>query len=106
MDYTVFKKEFVERFAAKGSQHRGKGKLALAEADELVDNMVEVIKEIAAAGDSLTLGGLGTFTVKERAASRTRNIGTGELNDMPAHKVLKFKPSAKMRQVVMDGVVR
>ncbi len=106
MDYTVFKKEFVERFAAKGSDYRDKSKIPFQEANEMVDKMLLTIQKIVANGESLTLPGFGTFNVEERAATRIRNINTGAINEMPAHNVLKFHPTEKMKQIVVNGVVR
>ncbi len=44
-------------------------------------------------GDNLRIQGYGTFKVVKRAPKRGRNPRTGEEIEIPARKVLTFKPS-------------
>jgi len=47
-------------------------------------------------GDRVTIFGFGSFRVVERAVKRGWNIQTGESLEIPAHKVVKFKPGKRL----------
>ena len=45
-----------------------------------------------------TIGNFGTFAISKRPARKGRNPQTGEPIRIKASKVLKFKPSAKLKR--------
>jgi DNA-binding protein HU-beta len=47
-------------------------------------------------GDRVTIFGFGSFRVVERAAKKGWNIHTGQSLEIPAHKVVKFKPGKRL----------
>lgn len=53
----------------------------------------DVIIDTLQSGEDVFSRGFGTFTVKERAARKARNISAGMTIDIPAKKVVKFKSS-------------
>lgn len=53
----------------------------------------DVIIETLQSGEDIFPRGFGTFTIKERAARKARNISAGTVIDVPAKKVVKFKSS-------------
>ena len=57
---------------------------------------VEALKN----GDTVTLVGFGTFSVKERAARTGRNPKTGEELQIKASKVPSFKPGKGLKDSV------
>lgn len=57
-----------------------------------VDRVFDLIAERAAAGERVSIGSFGAFTVKTRAARKARNPHTGEEINVPARSVLAFKP--------------
>jgi len=59
---------------------------------EAVDRMFELILEHAEAGERVSIGSFGSFSVKQKAARKARNPHTGEAVDVPARAVLAFKP--------------
>ncbi|MBE9562712.1 MAG: HU family DNA-binding protein [Proteobacteria bacterium] len=69
-------------------------------ASKAVDATMEAIKEALADGDTVTLIGFGTFSVRERAARVGRNPRTGERHDIKATKVPVFKPGKSMKDAV------
>jgi DNA-binding protein HU-beta len=81
---------------------------AIAERSELqkntaakaVDAIIESIKDALAKGDTVTLIGFGTFTVRERAARKGRNPRTGKPIDIKAAKVPIFKPGKALKDAV------
>lgn len=57
-----------------------------------VDRVFDLILEHAEAGERVSIGSFGSFTVKKRAARTARNPHTGAAVEVPARDVLAFKP--------------
>ena len=74
--------------------------LSKAAAERAVSATVEAIQESLKAGDTVTLAGLGTFSVSARAERVGRNPKTGEPITVPASKVPKFKPAKGLKDTV------
>lgn len=62
----------------------------------LLSSMAEAMEE----GDRVTLVGLGSFSVVERAPRLGRNPKTGEVVQIPSRKVVKFRPGKKLLEKV------
>ena len=71
-----------------------------AEADRVIDTVVDAISGALIAGDKVALSGLGTFSVVERNARVGRNPKTGETLEIPAKKAVKFKVGSKLSGAV------
>lgn len=69
-------------------------------ADEILNAFIEVIPECLAEDPELRIRNLGTLKVVDRAARTARNPRTGDPVQVPAKKVLKFKPAAKLAATV------
>jgi DNA-binding protein HU-beta len=69
-------------------------------AGRAVDAVIESITGALKAGDSVSLVGFGTFTVKERAARQGRNPKTGETINIAAAKVPGFKAGKGLKDAV------
>ena len=74
--------------------------LSKAAAERAVSATVETIQESLKAGNTVTLAGLGTFSVSARAERVGRNPKTGEPITVPASKVPKFKPAKGLKDTV------
>jgi DNA-binding protein HU-beta len=74
-----------------------------AEADRNVAALIEVVSKTLKKGDSITLVGFGTFSVKKRAARSGRNPATGETIKIKASKVPSFKAGATLKATVNGG---
>ncbi|WP_152425500.1 HU family DNA-binding protein [Bacillus subtilis] len=70
------------------------------EAAPKVEAVFKVLSETLAKGESIKIPGVGTFEVRERAARKGRNIQTGEEIEIPASKVVKFKPAKALKDAV------
>ena len=70
--------------------------LTKATAEKVLNSTLEAFLDAVAAGDKVTLIGLGTFAVSERAAREGRNPQSGKTISIPAKKVVKFKAGAKL----------
>lgn len=71
-----------------------------AAAEQVVNSVFSAIAEAMKSGDKVTLVGFGTFSVSERAAREGRNPQSGEIINIPAKKVVKFKAGSKLTETV------
>lgn len=69
-------------------------------AGEMLDAVVEAIRDGLASGQSVQLIGFGTFAVTKRAAREGRNPRTGVTIKIAAKKVVKFKAGKAMDDAV------
>ena len=77
-----------------------KGDISKVDARKAVDAALEVFTEAMAKGDSVTLVGFGTFSVKERAARTGKNPQTGEPIAIDAAKVPTFKAGKNLKDAI------
>lgn len=87
------KSELIDAIAG----HAG---LTKADAGKALDGMIAAIEGALKAGDSVTLVGFGTFSVKERAARSGRNPKTGATIEIPASKVPGFKAGKNLKDAL------
>lgn len=66
----------------------------------VVEMVVDKIEEALALGERVEIHGLGVFTTTIRAAKKGRNPATGEPVDVPATRVVKFKPARNVKTTV------
>ena len=71
-----------------------------ADADRTIGTFVDVISDALKKGESITLVGFGTFSVKKRAARTGRNPRTGAEIKIKAAKVPAFKAGATLKAAV------
>ena len=74
--------------------------LSRADATKAVDAVLDNVTRTLAGGNSVSLVGFGTFTVKERAARMGRNPRTGEPIEIKASKVPGFKAGKALKDAV------
>jgi len=74
-----------------------------AEANISIDAVLAGIVAGITEDGKVTLVGFGSFTAVKRAARKARNPKTGEPIDVPEKIVPKFKPSAKMKELVLNA---
>ncbi len=67
---------------------------------EIVSEIFEIIEESLKKGEKVQISGFGTFTVKLRRGKVGRNPRTGEEVPVPDRKVIVFKPSKKLIELV------
>lgn len=70
------------------------------EVKEVVEGVLDTIKESLEAGEKVELFGFGNFKVIERSARKGRNPATGKSINIPASKGVKFKPSKTLKDLV------
>ena len=87
------KAELIDAIATQGG-------LSKAQAGQALDATIGAISEALKSGETVTLVGFGTFSVKERAARSGRNPKTGETIAIAATKV----PGSKAGKGLKDAV--
>ena len=61
-----------------------------------VDAIIRVTVQSLREGERLTLTGLGTFSVQQKAARVGRNPRTGAAVKIPPRKAVKFRPTIEL----------
>ena len=73
------------------------------EAGEVVEQIFTIIRESLCHGDKVKISGFGSFVVNEKKARRGRNPQTGEPITIESRRVLSFKPSQVLKELVQNG---
>ena len=87
------KAELIEAIASKAD-------LTKADANKALDAFIDTTSDSLKKGDRVALVGFGSLSVAKRAARTGRNPKTGQEMQIPAKKVVKFKPGAELAKVV------
>ncbi|KAB0624090.1 HU family DNA-binding protein [Acinetobacter gandensis] len=87
------KSELIDAIADNGG-------LSKADAGKALDATIAAVTNALKAGDTVTLVGFGTFSVKERAARTGRNPQTGATLEIKASKVPSFKAGKGLKDSV------
>ncbi|MBO8143598.1 MAG: HU family DNA-binding protein [Thermodesulfobacterium sp.] len=86
------KTEFVRAVAEKAG-------IIKKEAAAVVNAVLEVIEETVKKGEEIRIPGFGTFKVVTRKERKGRNPRTGKEIMIPAAKIVKFAPGAKLKNL-------
>lgn len=92
---TLTKADLVERLYRKVGISR-------KEASEVVESLFEIVKGRLEQGEKVKLSGFGNFVVNVKRPRRGRNPQTGEEIVISGRRVLTFKASQVLKQV-MNG---
>src|SRR5947208_16740676 len=76
------------------------GGFSKKEAAEIVESVFNTIKETLEKGEKIKISGFGNFVVREKKARIGRNPQTGEEITISARRVLTFKPSQVLKNVL------
>jgi DNA-binding protein HU-beta len=87
------KTEFVSAVATKTGLNK-------KEVSKALDAFMQTITEEIEKRKKVVFVGFGTFSVGERKARTGRNPQTGESLQIPASKVVKFKPGVELAKAV------
>jgi len=69
---------------------------------EIVETLIEIIKNTLASGEDVLISNFGKFCVKEKRERKGRNPATGDDLMLEPRKVVTFRCSGKLRDRV-DG---
>jgi DNA-binding protein HU-beta len=70
------------------------------QAEQAVETMIDTIVSSLKKGEEVSIAGLGIFSAKERKARKARNPRTGEMVDVPAMRVPKFRAAKALKDAV------
>jgi DNA-binding protein HU-beta len=74
--------------------------LSKSKSNEVIDALVSAVTESLSNGEKVTLVGFGTFTTSEREARKGRNPKTGEVINISAKTVARFKAGSDLTKSV------
>lgn len=66
----------------------------------IVEMIFGNIKECLEDGENVKISGFGNFVVRQKRARRGRNPQTGEEIEVSARKVITFKPSNVLKELI------
>ena len=89
------KSELINAMAAESG-------LSKTDAKKALDAFISVVTNAMKEGDKVALVGFGTFSVSERAGRTGINPSTKQPIEIPAKKVVKFKPGLTVRVVCLS----
>jgi DNA-binding protein HU-beta len=87
------KAELVDKIA-KGA------KISKKAANTAIDSFTGSVTAALKKGERVTLVGFGSFDVRKRAARKGRNPRTGGTLNIPAKRVVRFRPGAELKKKV------
>ena len=90
---TLTKADIVETISKENGQTKNKS-------FEIVETLLEIIKSALESGEDVLISGFGKFSVNEKKARRGRNPATGETMMLSPRKVVTFKCSGKLRDMI------
>jgi len=67
---------------------------------EIIESLLEIIKSTLENGEDVLISGFGKFCVKHKRARRGRNPATGDDLTLKERKVVTFKCSGKLRDML------
>jgi integration host factor subunit alpha len=76
------------------------GGFSKKESAEIVEAVFDTMKDTLAEGDKVKISGFGNFVVREKKQRIGRNPQTGEPIPISARRVLTFKPSQVLKNIL------
>jgi integration host factor subunit alpha len=67
---------------------------------EIVETLLEIIKNALASGEDVLISSFGKFCVREKQKRKGRNPATGDAIMLRSRKVVTFKCSGKLRNKI------
>ncbi|WP_332768911.1 HU family DNA-binding protein [Phenylobacterium sp.] len=86
--------DLADRLAA------GDDKLTKAQAKQLVDAVLDAMRDALTAGDEVNLPGFGKFKVQDKPARTGRNPSTGATIQIAASKKIAFSAAKALKDAV------
>ena len=71
---------------------------------ELLELLLELMKNKLESGEDVLVSGFGKFCVKEKTERRGRNPATGEDMMLSQRRVITFRCSHLLRKLITDGL--
>jgi integration host factor subunit alpha len=81
---------------------RTRNGFTLKKSTKTVEAILEIMKQTLESGEDVLISGFGKFCVKDKKGRRGRNPATGEDLMLAPRKVVTFKGSGKLREIVNE----
>ena len=72
--------------------------LTMKQSTDIVESLIEIIKQTLEGEEDVLISGYGKFCVKEKAPRKGRNPATGSDMELWGRRVVTFKCSGKLRE--------
>ena len=95
----MMEKKTLTRADLSETLHRNIG-LSRTESADMVNNVLDLVADALVEGQSVKLSSFGTFMVRSKRARMGRNPKTGEEVPITPRRVLVFRPSQVMKNIV------
>jgi integration host factor subunit alpha len=73
------------------------------DAEELVEMILDVVKQTLKTGETVKLSGFGNFVVRKKNARKGRNPKTGQEIEITPRSVVSFRPSMIFKDHVIES---
>ncbi len=70
------------------------------ESVQVVEKLLEIIKDRLEAGENVLISGFGKFSIRDKKARRGRNPHTGDELILAPRRVVTFRPSGVLRNKI------
>jgi integration host factor subunit alpha len=70
------------------------------EAQDAIEIILNTMKETFVEGESLKISGFGTFNIRKKSSRKGRNPKTGTEIEITPRKVVTFRPSNQLKEVI------
>jgi len=77
--------------------------LSKKESGQIVESVLDIIRETLTRGEDVKLSGFGHFMVRDKHARRGRNPKTGDEITISSRRVVTFRASHLLKQKVVGG---
>ena len=68
-----------------------------SKSSEIVETLLEIIKDTLASGEDVLISGFGKFCIREKKERKGRNPATGDAMMLRPRRVVTFRCSGKLR---------
>jgi len=73
------------------------------DAEAVVNTLFDALSQaLTTRGDRVEIRGFGSFRISERKAREGRNPKTGEAIQIPARRVIQFRPGKQLNQMINE----
>ena len=73
------------------------------DAEEMVEMILDLIKQTLKEGETVKLSGFGNFVVRKKNSRKGRNPKTGQEIEITPRKVVSFRPSMIFKEHVIES---
>jgi integration host factor subunit alpha len=77
--------------------------LSKKEATDIVETVLDTIKDTLKGGETVKIAGFGNFVIRDKGARKGRNPKTGDNIEITPRRVVTFKPSMIFKEYVDKG---